>query len=164
MRRSLYFATVALALASAAVMTAGTGPLSFASLVSTAEASPSIAQIAQVTDATFDAEIRQSATPVVIDLYADWCGPCRMFAPTFDATASEYAGKVKFARVDVDANRPTARLFSIRVVPTIVIVSKDAAGNLVYHRIEGAISQAQLKAFIDDATSGKTPGTALPAQ
>lgn len=120
------------------------------------------ATVTTVTDANLAAEVLASGTPVIIDLYADWCGPCRAFAPNFDAAASQYAGKVKFARVDVDVNAKAARFFGVRAIPMVVIVKKDAQGNLVYITKTGYMNASQLKAFIDGAIDPANAGVALP--
>lgn len=161
MRASTLFGIVlAAAIAGAGYMIVGPAPS--VTTATAANAVPGIA-ITTVTVANFDAEVLKSDLPVVIDNYADWCGPCRSFAPTYDGTATDYAGKAKFTRLDVETATEVFRLFGARAIPTIVVIKKDAAGNHVFYKISGAISQAKLKAFIDDAISGNTPGQPLPA-
>ena len=75
----------------------------------------------EITDDTFDQEVIQSATPVLVDFWADWCAPCKMIAPMVDELADEYDGKVKFTKLDVDSNPMTATTFGIRGIPTLLI-------------------------------------------
>jgi thioredoxin 1 len=73
-----------------------------------------------VTDATWQDEVEKSKGLVLVDFWAEWCGPCRMIAPTLDALASEYAGKAKIAKLDVDANQATAMKFNVRSIPAVL--------------------------------------------
>ncbi len=74
-----------------------------------------------VTDAEFDNEVLQSQLPVLVDFWAPWCGPCRMVAPVVEELAEEYAGRVKFVRVNIDDNVPTAVAYGIRSIPTLLV-------------------------------------------
>lgn len=152
-------AAVAIAAAGAVALVDGPNGMVRATMVGQAQATQSIAQ---VTEANFDAEVLQSGQPVVIDIYADWCGPCRRFAPTFDATSGDYIGKAKFARADADTTPKLNRALGISSIPSIVVVKKNAAGEFVYFKIVGAISKEKLKAFIDASLADTTGGTALP--
>jgi len=76
-----------------------------------------------VTDATFKAEVLESATPTLVDFWAEWCGPCRILAPVIDELASTFDGRLKVAKVDVDANPATARTFSVLSIPTLLVFS-----------------------------------------
>ena len=75
-----------------------------------------------VTDGTFGAEVDQSVLPVLLDLWADWCRPCHMLAPTIDQLASELAGKVKVAKLNIDENRVTANRFGVQSIPTLLVL------------------------------------------
>jgi thioredoxin 2 len=77
-----------------------------------------------VTDATFSAEVEHSPLPVVLDLWAAWCGPCRMIAPVIDELASQMAGRVRFAKLNVDENRRTASRFDARSIPTLLVLKE----------------------------------------
>ncbi|MFC4948657.1 thioredoxin [Pseudonocardia sp. GCM10023141] len=93
-----------------------------------------------VTDATFDAEVRQSGKTVVVDFWATWCGPCTMVAPVLDEIAGEHADRLTIAKIDVDANSATAVAHGIKSIPTIIVFQ---AGEPVQH-IVGARTKAEL--------------------
>jgi thioredoxin 1 len=101
--------------------------------------------IKHVTDATFDADVLQAATPVLVDYWAEWCGPCKMIAPILDEVATGYAGKLQIAKMNVDENRDIPAKFGIRGIPTLMIFK---GGELAATKV-GAMSKSQLTAFID---------------
>ena len=101
--------------------------------------------IKNVTDATFDTEVVKAGSPVLVDFWAEWCGPCKMIAPILDEVATAYAGKLLVAKMNVDDNREVPAKFGIRGIPTLMLF-KD--GQLAATKV-GALSKAQLIAFID---------------
>ena len=101
--------------------------------------------ILQVTDENFESEIVKSETPALVDFWASWCGPCRAIGPVVEELASEYEGKVKIGKMNVDENPKTPGQFGIRAIPTL-IVFKD--GELA-EQITGAVSKDILKTALD---------------
>ena len=101
--------------------------------------------IKHVSDASFDADVIQSGKPVLVDYWAEWCGPCKMIAPILDEVSSTYEGKLTVAKMNVDENRDIPAKFGIRGIPTLMLF-KD--GQLAATKV-GAMSKAQLTAFID---------------
>ncbi len=101
--------------------------------------------IKHTTDATFEADVLKSTQPVLVDYWAEWCGPCKMIAPILDEVATSYAGKLQIAKMNVDENRDIPAKFGIRGIPTLMIF-KD--GVLAATKV-GAMSKSQLTAFID---------------
>ena len=98
-----------------------------------------------VTDDTFEAEVLQSQQPVLVDYWAEWCGPCKMIAPILDEIAKDYAGKLKVTKVNIDDNQATPAKYGIRGIPTLMLFK---GGNIVATKV-GALSKSQLAAFID---------------
>ncbi len=103
------------------------------------------ALIKQLSDASFEADVLQSPTPVLVDYWAEWCGPCKMIAPILDEIASAYQGRLTVAKMNVDDNRAIPAKFGIRGIPTLMIFKN---GELAATKV-GALSKAQLSAFID---------------
>ena len=101
--------------------------------------------IHHVTDGNFDDEVLQSQTPVLVDYWAEWCGPCKMIAPILDEVAKEYAGKLKVAKLNIDDNQETPAKYGIRGIPTLMLFK---GGNVEATKV-GALSKSQLTAFID---------------
>ena len=101
--------------------------------------------IKHTTDATFEADVLKSSKPVLVDYWAEWCGPCKMIAPILDEVATSYDGKLQIAKMNVDENRDIPAKFGIRGIPTLMLF-KD--GELAATKV-GALSKAQLTAFID---------------
>lgn len=101
--------------------------------------------IKHITDASFESDVLKSATPVLVDYWATWCGPCKMIAPLLDELAPGYEGKLQIAKMDVDANREVPAKFGIRGIPTLMLFK---GGQPVATKV-GAVSKAQLAQFID---------------
>ncbi len=102
-------------------------------------------QILHTSDAAFEQEVLQSTTPVLVDYWAEWCGPCKMIAPILDEVAKEYQGRIKVAKLNIDENPMTPPKYGIRGIPTLMIFKN---GNVEATKV-GALSKSQLTAFID---------------
>ena len=102
-------------------------------------------QIVHVTDDSFESDVLKSSQPVLIDYWAEWCGPCKMIAPVLDEIATEYAGRLKVAKLNIDDNPNTPPRYGIRGIPTLMLF-KD--GEVEATKV-GAVSKSQLVAFID---------------
>ncbi len=101
--------------------------------------------IKHISDTSFDADVLQSTQPVLVDYWAEWCGPCKMIAPILDEVAKDYSGRLRVAKMNVDQNRDVPAKFGIRGIPTLMIFK---GGQLAATKV-GALSKAQLTAFID---------------
>ena len=104
-------------------------------------------QIVHVTDDTFEAEVLKAEQPVLVDYWAEWCGPCRMIAPILDDVAADYAGRVKICKLNVDENQATPPKYGIRGIPTLMLFRN---GNVEATKV-GALSKLQLAAFLDSS-------------
>jgi len=102
--------------------------------------------IKHVTKESFESEVLKSAEPVLVDFWAEWCGPCKMIAPVLDELAGEYDGKLKICKVDVDANPDIPPKFGIRGIPTLIVFK---GGNAEATKV-GALSKTQLTEFIQE--------------
>ncbi|GAB4169701.1 MAG: thioredoxin TrxA [Rhodocyclaceae bacterium] len=101
--------------------------------------------IHHVTDSNFEAEVERSSVPVLVDYWAEWCGPCKQIAPILDEIAGAYAGRLKVAKLNIDDNQQTPARFGIRGIPTLMLFKN---GNIEATKV-GAMSKSQLTAFID---------------
>jgi thioredoxin 1 len=101
--------------------------------------------IHHVTDANFKSEVLESSLPVLVDYWAEWCGPCKMVAPILDEVAKDYDGRLKVAKLNIDDNQKTPGEFGIRGIPTLMLFK---GGNIEATKV-GALSKSQLTAFID---------------
>src|SRR6266436_9614914 len=105
------------------------------------------------TDAAFDTEVLKSPEPVLVDFWAEWCGPCRMMAPTIDQIAVEYAGKTKVGKLDVDSNVQTAGRYQIRGIPTLLVFK----GEKVVEQKVGAVGKSEVKKMLDAHVDATVP-------
>jgi thioredoxin 1 len=101
--------------------------------------------IIHVTDTSFEHDVLSSDTPVMVDYWAEWCGPCKMISPVIEEIAKEYQGKLTIAKINIDENQETPQKYAVRGIPTLMIFKDgEVAGTKV-----GAMSKSQLSAFID---------------
>ena len=105
--------------------------------------------IVNITEATFAQEVLQSKTPVLVDFWAEWCGPCKMIAPVLDELAGEYQGKVKIGKVNIDEHQGLASQFGVRAIPTLLVIKNGQ----VSEQMVGAKSKRDLKASLDRAVA-----------
>jgi thioredoxin 1 len=103
------------------------------------------AKIKHVTDTTFSSEVLESELPVLVDYWAEWCGPCKMIAPALDESAESYAGRLDIAKINVDENQSVPSRYRVRGIPTLMLFKH---GEVVATKV-GALSKSQLAAFID---------------
>ena len=104
-----------------------------------------MSDINSVSDSSFDQDVLQSDTPVLVDYWADWCGPCKMVAPVLEEIAKEYSGRLKVCKINIDENEATPPKYGIRGIPTLMLFKN---GNVEATKV-GALSKSQLAAFLD---------------
>ena len=102
-------------------------------------------QIKYVSDASFEADVLKSDKPVLVDFWAEWCGPCKMIAPILDEVSKDYGEKVQIAKINVDENQGVPAKFGIRGIPTLILFKN---GTVAAQKV-GALSKSQLTAFLD---------------
>ena len=103
-------------------------------------------QIHHVSDETFETEVLQSAVPVLVDYWAEWCGPCKMIAPILDQIADEYKGRLQIVKLDVEENQAISMKYGVRSIPTLMLFK----GGVVEAQHVGMLSKEQLVRLLDD--------------
>ena len=101
--------------------------------------------IKHTSDSTFESDVLQADKPVLVDFWAEWCGPCKMFAPVLDDVAKSYEDRLQIAKLDIDANPQTPNKYGIRGIPTVILYK----GGQVHAQKVGALTKSQLTAFLD---------------
>jgi len=110
----------------------------------------SAANISNLTQESFDPAVMKSAVPVLVDFWAEWCGPCKMLAPILDELAQEYDGKVLIAKVDIDQHQALAAQYNVTAIPTLLLFKQGQ----VVNQLRGLRSKRDLKASLDQALAG----------
>ena len=111
----------------------------------------------KTSDQSFDKDVLKSGQPVLVDFWAEWCGPCRQMAPTIDVVANEYAGRVKVGKLDVDSNGSTAMRYNIRGIPTLLLFK---GGNVVEQRVGGLGKSELIKLIACHVDAQSSPAAA----
>jgi thioredoxin 1 len=111
-------------------------------------------EIVHTTDATFDQDVMKSEQPVLLDFWAEWCGPCKMIAPILDTIAADYKDKLRVVKLNIDENPKTPPKYNIRGIPTLLLFR----GGTVAAQQVGAVSKAQLESFLNNHLNAKTSG------
>ncbi|HEX5313310.1 MAG TPA: thioredoxin TrxA [Gammaproteobacteria bacterium] len=101
--------------------------------------------VSHTSDAAFDADVLKSETPVLVDYWAEWCGPCKMIAPVLDEVAGDFKARIKVVKLNVDENAQTSRKYGIRGIPTLMLFK---GGDVAAQKV-GALSKSQLVAFLE---------------
>ncbi len=101
--------------------------------------------VSHTSDANFEAEVLKSDTPVLLDYWAEWCGPCKMIAPILDEVAEDFKGRVKVMKINIDENAQTPRKYNVRGIPTLMLFK---GGDVAAQKV-GALSKSQLAAFLE---------------
>jgi len=107
-----------------------------------------MSDVLEVTDNTFDQEIMQSDLPAMVDFWAEWCGPCKMVGPTVAELASEYKGKIKIAKMDVDQNRSTPARFGIRNIPTLILFKNGEVAQTIIGAYPKSHIESEMKKLL----------------
>ena len=113
-------------------------------------------QIVHTTDAKFDADVIKANVPVLVDFWAEWCGPCRAIAPVVAQIATQYQGKLRVVKLDIDQNPLTAQKYNVRSIPTLLLFK----GGAVAAQQVGAVSKAQLEGFLNARLGTREQSTA----
>lgn len=103
--------------------------------------------VVSITDDSFETEVMNASTPVLVDFWAEWCGPCKMIAPILDDIAKDYSGRLKITKINIDENSATPQKFGVRGIPTLMLFKN---GELESTKV-GALSKSQLTAFLDSS-------------